>query len=398
MTDLPPAALRAGRVKRGSLVAALVGVALCALAWVLGPVTFLQSYLTAYLYWWTLGVGCLGIALLAYLVGGEWARAAKPFLEAGIVTLPLLALLFIPIALGMETLYEWTHEEVVEADPLIQKKVAYLNKPFFLGRAVGYFVIWLLLGLLALRWSVPPETMPEWPQPLRLRRLSAGGLVVLFTTVTFAAFDWGMSLDPHWYSSIYGALIAIGGGMAAFAVAIVGLGAFGDSPRVAATRTPKVLIDIGNLQMAFVVLWAYFSFSQFFIIWSGNLPHETVWYVERFEGSWRYVPLLLVFLHFFVPFLLLLSRDVKQNPRAISGVALWLLAIHYVDLFWATRPAFRDHDEGVSVYWADPVTVLAIGGLCVAVYARDIEKRFSQERSETPPAERPDSGEEPRHG
>jgi hypothetical protein len=273
----------------------------------------------------------------------------------------VLTLLFIPIALGMPYLYEWTHADIVARDPVLQHKHLYLNTPFFLIRAAIYFAVWNAVSYFLNAWSLEQDRTGD-PRPARrMQLLSGGGLVAYGLCMTFASFDWLMSLEPHWFSTIYGMLIIGGQGLSSLAFLLVALVWLTRRKPLIDIVVPAHFHDIANLMLAFVMLWAYFSFSQYLLIWSGNLPEEIAWYLHRLQTGWRFIALMLVVFHFAAPFILLLSRAVKREPNTIVKVAGAILAARLIDLFWLIAPEF--HREGVSISWMDvvlPATLFSI--------------------------------------
>jgi hypothetical protein len=281
-------------------------------------------------------------------------------------TLPLMALLFVPLVFGLHYLYEWARPEDVSHDPLLQHKAGYLNPAFFIIRAVIYFALWITAAVVMGRWSAATRTGADERAATRLRRLSGPGLVVYILTITFASIDWIMSLEPHWYSTIFGVHFLGGHGLAAFAFAIVFAALAPRREPAAAAAEPGHWLDLGNLLLGFVMLWAYFSFSQWLIIWAGNLPEEAVWYTHRNNGGWEWLPRLLAVFHFFVPFLLLLSRRNKRSAGFLAIIAGGILLMRLVDVFWYTVPAFRPGE--LSVHWMDIAAPLGIGGVWVGAF------------------------------
>lgn len=383
MNSRPPELWRKSRnVALGVGAAAAVVAALFAL-WDLQAL--LEGYLYAYLTAFFATAGFLALLALGNLTGGKWAIASRPILAAGVDTTLLVAVLFVPVALGVREIYVWAGSD---GQTMFEgSKAAWLSPTFFLIRAVAYLVIWLLLALLALRFSsirrVPGETTG-------MRRAGSLCLVALTAVVTMAAFDWAMSLEPEWYSSIYGALLAISGVVAGLAIVAVLLGrldvrvfapfeALSTSVELPDTSADaeaasKIRGDVGNLLLALVMLWAYFSVSQLLIIWSGNLPSEITWYLVRLETSWGWLAIGLVLLHFTVPFLLLISRQVKRSTRALRGVAMLLLAMYAANMFWTIKPAFAE--VGIAVSLSDVVCLLAVGGLWTAAFLWRLERRW----------------------
>lgn len=347
------------------LMAVLVGGLLAVVGAFFNLAQFWQSYLLAYLFWLEIALGCLGLTMLHHLVGGRWSAHIRRLMESGALTLPLLAVLFLPLLVGLHTLYPWADAAHVAASELLQLKTPYLNVPFFIGRAALYFAVWLGLAYLLNRWSLEQDHTGEPHLATRMRRLSALGLILYMLTVTFAAYDWLMSLEPEWFSSIYGLLFIIGTALAALALAIIGLNTL--SRRVTAQEDwTQSFNHLGNLLLGFVMIWAYFSFSQFLIIWSANLPEEAIWYVHRSQGGWLTVGMVLVAFHFVLPFLLLLSRRVKRKAQWLTTLAALIFAARWLDLFWLIMPAF--YPEGLHVHWLDLVLLVAIGGGWIAFF------------------------------
>jgi hypothetical protein len=354
--------------ERGFRAAAIAAV-VCTVGAFLDPPRVLGAYLVAYLFFVGAALGCLAILMLQYLTGGAWGAAVRRPLEAGARTLPWMAILFVPIALGLPILYEWARPAAA-ADALLAHKHAYLNTPFFIARAIAYFASWTAIVHWLVRWSREQDQRPDPAIADRLEQLSRGGLVVLGLTMTFASIDWAMSLEPHWYSTIYGVLFMGGNVLTAFAVVIAVAAALAVDPPVATVIGPDQFHDLGKLLLAFVMLWAYFSLSQFLIVWAGNLPEEIPWYLRRLAGGWQWLALALVLLHFALPFVILLSRDLKRNPRRLGRVALGLLVVRWVDMYWLVAPAF---DRGGPWFgWCELAALVAVGGFWFALFVRGL--------------------------
>jgi hypothetical protein len=305
-----------------------------------------------------------------YLVGGKWGFLIRRLLEAGGMTLPVMALLFVPLLFGLPHLYSWTHPAEVAGSPALQQKQLYLNVPFFIVRAIVYFAIWSGLAYLLSHWSLQQDRTANPHLTRRLKLLSKGGLVLYVLTVTFASVDWVMSLEPEWYSTIYGMIFITGQGLEALAFVIAVVVALADRPPFADLLTPARYRDLGNLLLTFVMLWAYVAFSQFIIIWSGNLPEEVVWYVHRTAGGWKWIAVFLILFHFFLPFFLLLFRGVKRKARMLAALAVGIMVVHLVNVFWLVIPAFRQ--AGLAIDWLDIVAPIGIGGVWIAVFLRQL--------------------------
>jgi len=350
----------------------LVGLSLALIAALVEPERFWPSYLFAYLFWLGLSIGSAGIVMLHHVSGGRWGFAIRRLLEAGARTTVLMAVLFVPIFFGLHRLYEWTHADVVAADDVLRHKSRYLNVPFFSVRAVVYFVVWIALVHWLTKWSYEQDRAGDPRISDRLRTLSGPGLVLYGGTITFAAVDWVMSLEPHWYSTIYGIKFILGQALTAFAAAIVVAAWLSRTRPLSEVVTPEVFHDLGNLLLAFVMLWAYVAFSQFLIIWSGNLPEEIPWYLRRARGQWEVVAGLLIVFHFLIPFLLLLSRAVKRNVGTLALLAGMILLMRVVDLYWIIMPAFEA--KGIGIHWSSAATFFGIGGLWLALWAREVKR------------------------
>ena len=349
------------RWQRRLLTGGVIGALVSTLDLFFEPTQFFQSYLMAYMLCLGVTLGCLALGMVHQLSGGAWGVVARRPIGAAARVLPVMTLLFLPIVFGMRHLYPWTHADLVARDEVLQAKQLYLNIPFFLIRAAVYFIAWNAVSFFLNAWSLEQDRTDDPQIARRMQRLSAGGLVAYGLMITFASFDWLMSLEPHWFSTIYGVLIIGGQGLTGLAFLIIVLVWLGRRPPLDRIIVPAHFHDLGNLLLAFVMLWAYFSFSQYLITWAGNLPEEIAWYLHRQHTSWRIVGAGLVLFHFAVPFALLLSRTVKREPQMIVKVAIGIMIVRLVDLFWLIAPEF--HREGVWISWLDillPTSLFAI--------------------------------------
>jgi hypothetical protein len=357
------------RVRTGAWTAAIVGAMPLAIGALVSPADFFYAYLFAFLFWTGLAAGCLALLMLQHLTGGLWGLVISRVLEAGSATLPLTAALFGPLVLGLEYLYVWSDHAWLVSHGLAHK-AAYLNVPFFVARASLYFAVWIALAATLRRWSLAQDVRFDARRARRMESLSAIGLVLYVATVTLAATDWVMSLDPRWYSTILGALLVGGQGLSALAFAIVAAAWLttlqnpGDMLTTLLDR--ERFHELGNLLLAFVVLWSYLSFSQYLIIWAENLPEEILWYVARTRNGWQWLAGALMLLHFAVPMALLLFRRTKRSMTALAAIAGGVLVMRLVDLFWLVAPAL--YSDALRVHWLDAVAVLALGGAWVAIF------------------------------
>ncbi len=366
-----PGTLR--HTQRTAFAAGIIVLAVCG-AWAVKlPTQFYQSYLMAFIFWIGLSLGCLAILMTHHLCGGRWGFPIRRLVEAGSQTLPLMLVLFAPILFGMRQLYVWMRPEAVNLDPLLQHKHVYLNQPFFIVRTILYFASWLWLMWMLDRAATAQDRAPGPAATHRLAALGAGGLVLHTITMTFAMVDWAMSLEPHFFSTIYGILFFAGQALSGFAFVILALALLMNRPPLSGAVEPLNLHDLGNFLLTFVIFWAYIAFSQFLIIWSGNLAEEIPWYVKRFAGGWKWYALGLVALHFFVPFFLLLMRELKRRRDPLAWIAALVFVMCIADVIWQVVPAF--YPDGFSLHWMDILVLVGIGALWMAVFLGRLRSR-----------------------
>jgi hypothetical protein len=359
-------------IRRGRIIAGILLLAAAALAFVY-PAQFFRSYLFGYLFIVGLSLGSMAILLIYHLSGGRWGAVIRRLLEAAIRVIPFLALLFIPIAIGMKHLYVWSDPSVVQSDPIIQQKAPYLNIPFFLIRAALYFVIWSAMSLWLNRLSVKQETDQTGIIQSKLQFAGGIGLVLYGLTMTFASVDWAMSVDPHWFSTIYGLLIIAGQVLSAFALMITIAAMLVETKPFGDVISADQFHDLGKLMMAFVMIWAYLEVSQLIIMWSGNLPEEIPWYLRRSHGGWQGVSMAIVLLHFALPFILLLSKGRKRNPRSLAPIAIGVLVMRLVDLFWLIGPEFQR--EKLHIHVLDFIVPAGLVAAWLTLFAYQLRKR-----------------------
>jgi len=359
---------RIGPFRQAALAAGVGGMAVGLLWGVLHPSTFFPAYLAVYVFFLGFGVGSLALLQIHHLTGGNWGFLIRRPLEAATLTLPLMALLFLPLLLGMKVLYPWTHAEEVRRSTILLHKAGYLNVPFWLGRSLAYFAVWVGLALLFRRGSTRQDATEDSSPTRWSQTMSAPGLIAVFLTVTFASVDWMMSIEPEWYSSIYGVMALVGMGLSAMALGIIVASWLSTVRPLSDLATPGRFNDLGNLLLAFTMLWAYMSFSQYLIIWSGNLAEEIPWYIRRSAGGWRAVCAALMVFHFFVPFFCLLIRETKRSSDRLWRVAVAILVMHLINDVWLIVPAFGG-SQGLKVLAAVPAA-LGVGGLWAWEYTR----------------------------
>jgi hypothetical protein len=361
------------RYARLFLIVGIIALVLSLLGAVFTPQQFFQSYLFAYVFWIGLAIGCLAVLMMQYVTGGAWGIILRRVLESATRTLPLLLLLFVPLLFGLHRLYSWTHADVVAANPLVQHKHAFLNLPFFLIRAAVYFICWIVFSVLLNRWSREQDENGEPRTAWWLEHISGPGMFVLALTLTLAMIDWVMTIEPEWYSTIYPVIYMTGDVLAALAFGVGIILLLSRSAPFVYVMRDKHWRDLGNLLLTFVMLWAYCAFSQYLLIWSGNLREEIKWYLPRKAGGWGWIALALILFHFFIPFFLLLSRDVKEHRYMLLTVVVILLALRFVDIYWFVAPAFSPFHFTIS--WLDFVIPIGMGGVWLAFFTMQLAKR-----------------------
>lgn len=361
------------RIQRIALIAGVVGIVLLVVGAVFDLTQFFQSYLYAYMFWFAFSLGPLAALMVQFLTGGKWGLVIRRPAEAAALTLPLMALLFIPIIVGIPQLYSWADPEVIANDPIVAFKTPYLNVPFFIGRAVLYFAIWIGLAYLYSRWSDRQDRENDLIYTGRMRAISGPGIILYVLTLTFAVTDWVMSLEPHWYSTILGVIFLVGQALVTLALMIFILRLFGDKPPLSRVAGIDRIHDLGKLLFVATVFWAYTGYAQYVITWAGNLQEFTPWYLHRISGGWQWLAYLLILGQFIVPFFLLLSRRFKRQIRILVLIAAYIVLMRFLDVYWLIQPAF--HPDEFHISWVDFAAVLAIGGLYVALFARNLKSK-----------------------
>jgi hypothetical protein len=363
------------RIDRVQKMALACGVVALILAIALGFTNwqqFFRSYLVAYVYWMVYAMGSLAILQLHHMTGGRWGYPIRRILEAGTRTIPAMTVLFVPLLFGMSRLYPWIQADSLGDDPAGAFRRAYLSPHFFILRAVIYFAVWNLLAGLQNKWSAEQDRTGDLILKDRMSSLAAPGTVLWAITWSWAMIDWVMTLEPDWYSSIYGMVFMVISCLTALSVSVVMLRTLDDSEPLHNSYAPARLNDIGNLMLTFTLLWTYMSFSQFLIIWSGNLKQEIPWYMTRAFGRWGLIAAALLIFHFFVPFFILLQRKVKRRLERLSVLAAWMLFITLVDVYWLIVPSIQK--SGPQIHLTDILALLGIGGVWVGTYMAQLKK------------------------
>jgi len=357
-------------------IAFFVGSA-AAVASVLGALfvdrqAFFEGYLVAFLLCVSVPLGAMVLSLVHYLSHGAWGFIFRRQCLAAIKTFSLMALFLLPLFLGLKHLYLWANPEAVAMDPILQKKILYLNVPFFQARSVFYFIVWILLASFLERKSRALIEDHSEEGRMQLQLVSGLSLLAMVFTMTFAAFDWAMSIEPLWFSTIFGIFTVISQALLAMAFLILLVRLSAEESFLKEESTVRGFHDLGNLTLALVMLWAYMGFSQFFIIWSGNLPEEIHWYLHRLNGGWQYAGIALIVFHFFVPFFLLLNRVLKRSVNHLAVIAFFILVMRFVDVGWIILPTFR-HDF-LSLSWIHLTVPVGMAGWWFAFYVRKLRE------------------------
>ncbi len=362
---MSPGGWRAGRTLLAA--AAVAGLALAAVGFAVNREQFFFSYLTAFVFWVMVALGAIFFVLVNHLARAGWSVVVRRLAETAGAAMPVFLLLFLPLVAGLGVLYKWADPSVVARDPLLQHKAPFLNVPFFLIRAALYIGIWSLIARYFLRRSVAQDESGDPMTTVVLQRRAAPAVAVYAITVTLMSFDWLMSLTPRWYSTIFGVYVWSGGVLGALALLVLASVALRRGGYLTHTIRIDHFQDLGRLLFAFTVFWAYIAYSQYMLIWYGNLPEETSYFRPRIEGSWGHIGVLLILGHFFVPFAIFMSRWVKRRPVLVAAGALWVLLMEYLDVFWMSAPTLHPH--GFTFSWIDAACVVGIGGVYLSVFA-----------------------------
>ncbi|HEX8169328.1 MAG TPA: hypothetical protein VF824_02175 [Thermoanaerobaculia bacterium] len=373
MTAAPQAAPHStgiARVQMPALVVGIIGIIGAIAGWFVNGPEFFRAWLPGFIFWFLIAAGALGVLCLQYVTGGEWGLLIRRPLGAAARTLPLFVLFALPLAFGMQHVYVWANHDVVAHDLLLTRKQAYLNPTAWMIRALVYFALWTLwawrIRILSLDFAKTRSPYTE----LSRRRWSAAGLLMIVLTLTLASVDWVMSLEPKWYSSMFGIAWTVGAGLSAFAFVTFFLTTIADTPAMEGVLKSSHFRDLGNLMLAFTMLWAYTNFSQFLLVWYGNIKEETPYYLKRMHGGWGVMALILVVFHFFLPFFLLLMRSIKDRPRTIAVVTIILLLMRFIDVYWSIGPAYGEH---FHFSWITLFTFLGIGGLWLFAFIAQLK-------------------------
>jgi hypothetical protein len=406
MTEIRVTSSPLDRYRMPALLAGVVALVLCVIGAFLSRDNFFRSYLIAFIFWWGVTMGTFGLLMLQHMVGGNWGLATRRCLEAAVKQLPLMVLFFIPLLFGLGRLYSWMHEPTDVYGQTTHFRTWWLTPGTFMLRAAIYFAIWIVMSWLLIKWSGEQDRSADPALVQKMKAVSAPGMLILGLTITFAVVDWVMSIDSHWYSTIYGLIFIAGFSLSAMALMVLTLGALRKIEPFAHIARHDVMYDLGNLMMALTMLWAYMSFSQLLIMWSGNTQEDAAYYWHRgiaavgatggayklpenaipYEpGGWQWVSLFILVVNFFLPFLLLLARMNKRNVGALVKIAALVLTVRIVDIFWHVIPMFSQQTFHHEQHQPTPlslasiamvvVAVVGIGGVWLFFYIGAIKKR-----------------------
>ena len=358
------------------LVIGVVLLAISGIGWSQDPTQFYFSYLVGWVFCISIALGSLFFVLAQHLTKARWSVVVRRIPEALMWTFPLLALLGIPFVLGTHDLYHCTHSDVVAADPLLSKKTWWLNEPFFYGRVAFYFASWMILTHKLYKLSIKQDVDPDPTIPAQMRKVSAWGLPLFAVTASFAAFDILMSLDPHWFSTIFGVYFFAGGFLSALCViTLVSLAFQKRGDMLQGIVTKEHYQDLGKFMFGFTVFWAYIGFSQYMLIWYANIPEETIWFRHRLEHGWEYHSAVLLIFHFILPFIILLPRWTKRSPGILGTMAVWLLIMQWFDLHWLVMPILDLARDGhAGFHWTDFTCWLGLTGIFVGLFMYRISR------------------------
>ena len=360
--DLP-----AGLSKVG-IILLVIGIVLGILAFFVDHSRAIYNYLVAFAFMISIGVGALFLIALEYIVGADWSVPIRRIVEFFAAVVPFLAILVIPLLFNMHDLFHWSHTEAVEKDPVLQSKAPYLNVSFFIIRVFVLIGIWSLFYFFFIRNSKKQDTTRDQKLTTTNIKLSAVFIPIFAITITLSAMDWLMSVEPHWFSTIFGVYFFAGTVIAALAAVTLATVLLKEHGYLHPSLTNDHLFSLGALLFAFVNFWGYIAFSQFMLIWYADLPEETYWFIQKWQGSWAVFSIGLIIIQFLIPYIILLSQPSKMDPKKLKFIAVWLLFAHFYDLFWLVMPEMEQLSGGYSFSWIDLVFPIAVAGILILVF------------------------------
>ncbi|MGH7952126.1 MAG: hypothetical protein ACREFE_09435, partial [Limisphaerales bacterium] len=359
------------RLQKISFAVGILFLILCGVGVAFEPREFFVSWLFAFIFWIGLTIGCFNGAMIHYLTNGRWGFATRRFLEAGFMTLPVMAIFFIPILFGLHELYPWARPHEIATDKIVQHRASFENFPGFLIRAIFYFAIWIVIAFLLRKWSLQQDETADVAPTIKMRTLSGPGIVIVPLLGTFAFVDWAMSIEPKWYSSVFPIIILAGQILVMFAFVIMLLAWMKKFSPFRESVEEKQFTDLGSFLLAFVLFWTYVAFAQILIIYSANEPHEIIWYLRRIGGDWIWFVAFIAAFHFFIPFFLLLFRVIKTHPHRLVKIAVLIFFVHAIEIFWVIAPTFYPR---VEIHWTDFAAWLGMGGIWLGIFATNLKR------------------------
>lgn len=376
------------RVQAKALLVGVVALALGLLGWIIPSQrdAFFRAYLFAWIFWFGMSLGPLAWVMMHHMMGAYWSRTIQRPAEAASLNLWLMAVLFLPILCGLKYLYPWAWPVLVHADPVLINKRAYLNPGAFALRSLAYFAIWIFMATMLAGWSRRYDQSREYAVAKRMRAMSAAGILIFVLTLTLACVDWLMSRDARWFSSIFGFIMSVGSAFSGLLFAILVLTILMKQEPLKSYVTEQMLNDLGNLVFTLVILWAYLNFAQFLISWSGNIRDEVHWFRQRTEGWYGFIACVLLIFHFFFPFFLLLGKQNKRKPEVLMRVAIFLLVLRILDMYWLVIPMRFAHpvpgdpsapmvEVGTGRSWLNPVLLIGMGGIWLFFFVWQLNAR-----------------------
>ncbi len=350
----------------------IVGLIASGVGYFLNHEQFFFSYLTSYTFFTSFALAALFLVMVHHITRSSWGTVLRRIPETFSSYIWIWAIFFIPVIFGMGTLYSWADPSYVSGDPILEGKIQYLNTPFFILRQILYFGIWGWLGYRLHKISVEMDNTRDWGLTTLMRKISAPGILIFALTIAFASFDWLMSLDAHWFSTMFGVYFFAMSFQALFPMLILLVYWMHKRGILNNTIRQVHIYDLGAWFFAFTVFYAYIAFSQLLLIYYANIPEETLWYYHRLEGSWAFISYSLIAGRFILPFIILLNRDAKQNSTILLTISVVVLVMHFVELYWIAMPILHHH--GISINWMDITTILGLGGIFFGLFFRQFRK------------------------
>ena len=353
----------------------IAGLVLSAIGFFLNTQQFYFSYLVSFVFFTGIAIASVFMVMFHHITRSKWGVVVRRIPETFGANIWIWAVFALPVIMGIHTLYHWSHEDVVAADHILQGKAAFLNTTFFIVRQVIYFAIWGFVGHRLYKASVELEKTGDWGITTLMRKISAPGILLFALSTAFAGFDWLMSLDPHWFSTMFGVYFFAISFQSFWAVMILMVLFLRSQGLLKNTISQAHIYDLGAWLFAFTVFYAYIAFSQFMLIYYANLPEETLWFYDRLEGGFQYIAYAMLLLRFVLPFLTLLNREQKHRLGVLRFVAIVVVVMHFLEIYWITMPAMHSEEaHGLHFSWMDITTFLGLGGIFFWLFFKKFQK------------------------